>query len=122
VENILDNALRYTPAGGTIEIELREVGPDVEIRIGNSGFAIPVEERDKVFDKYRQESSENGRMNLGLGLYFCRLAVEMHGGRIWVEETERLPTVFALRLPRQGAMDARRPSPAPVVTTPTAIT
>ena len=38
-------------------------------------------------------------MNLGLGLYFCRLAAEAHGGRMWVEETAELPTVFALELP-----------------------
>ncbi len=41
-------------------------------------------------------------MNLGLGLYFCRLAIESLGGRIWIEETVRLPTVFGIRLPRLG--------------------
>ena len=45
MENILDNAFRYTPSGGRIEIDQREVGPDVEIRIGNSGRAIPVAAR-----------------------------------------------------------------------------
>ena len=54
VENIFDNALRYTPAGGRIEIERREVGSDVEIRIGNSGGAIPVAARTKIFEKYEQ--------------------------------------------------------------------
>ena len=100
VENILDNALRYVPDGGMIEIELRELGMEVEIRIGNSGPAIPIEARSVIFDKHGQVGVDIGRRNLGLGLHFARLAVEAHGGRIWVEETETLPTVFGIRLPR----------------------
>jgi two-component system, OmpR family, heavy metal sensor histidine kinase CusS len=53
-----------------------------------------------VFDKYRQTTTRVGRMNVGLGLYFCRLAIEALGGTIWVEETERMPTLFGIRLPR----------------------
>jgi PAS domain S-box-containing protein len=99
VENIFDNALRHTPRGGSIEVELRQVAADVEIRIGNSGSAIPVAARCTIFEKYRQAGSDIGHMNLGLGLYFCRLAVEAQGGAIWVEETDRMPTVFGIRLP-----------------------
>jgi PAS domain S-box-containing protein len=102
VENIFDNALRYTPAGGRIEIERREVGSDVEIRIGNSGGAIPVAARTKIFEKYEQGGPDIGRMNLGLGLYFCRLAIQAQGGSMWVEETDRMPTVFGIRLPRRA--------------------
>jgi len=103
VENIFDNALRHTPSGGRIEVERREVGPDVEIRIGNSGGPIPVEERTAIFEKHQQGSAEVGHMNLGLGLYFCRLAIEAQGGRMWVEQTERMPTVFGIRLPRPAS-------------------
>lgn len=106
VENIFDNALRHTPSGGTIEIELHEAGPDLELRIGNSGSAIPVAARESIFDKYRQADSEVGRMNLGLGLYFCRLAIEAQGGRIWIEQTDQLPTVFGIRLPRAAVSRA----------------
>jgi PAS domain S-box-containing protein len=102
VENIFDNALRHTPSGGRIEIELREAGPDVELRIGNTGSAIPVGSRNAIFDKFGQTDSVVGRMNLGLGLYFCRLAIEAQGGGIWVEEADRLPTVFGIRLPRRA--------------------
>jgi PAS domain S-box-containing protein len=107
VENIFDNALRYTPSGGCIEVERREVGPDVEIRIGNSGGAIPVDERTTIFDKHQRGSTGIGRMNLGLGLYFCRLAIEAQGGKMWVEETVRMPTVFGIRLPRTASSEAR---------------
>ncbi|MDB4979659.1 MAG: sensory box histidine kinase [Myxococcales bacterium] len=100
VENIFDNAIRHTPVGGRIEVERRQVGPDVEVRIGNSGGAIPLEARRTIFDKTRQGPAGVGRMNLGLGLYFCRLAIEAQGGQLWVEETDRMPTVFGIRLPR----------------------
>jgi len=118
VENILDNAFRYTPPGGRIEIESREVGPDVEIRIGNSGTAIPLGLRKALFDKYQQSGSDIRRMNLGLGLYFCRLAIEAQGGLIWIEESERLPTVFGIRLPRLTVGVARRAPVEPVAVRP----
>jgi PAS domain S-box-containing protein len=105
IENIFDNGLRHTPAGGQIAIDLRAVGPDVELRIGNSGFSIPLAARETIFQKYRQATSDAGHMNLGLGLYFCRLVVEAHGGRIWVEETVTLPTVFCIRLPRSATAE-----------------
>lgn len=98
VENILDNAIRYTPQGGRIEIGVSQTALGVEIRIGNSGPAIPAEMREAIFEKSRQ-IGESGRMNLGLGLYFCRLAIEANGGRIWIEQSQRLPVVFAIRLP-----------------------
>jgi signal transduction histidine kinase len=113
LENILDNAFQHTPTGGSIEIESREVGPDVEIRIGNTGGAIPLGAHAAIFEKYGQAGSPVGHMNLGLGLYFCRLAVEAHGGQIWVEETARLPTVFAIRLPRAPSPAVRPPPVEP---------
>jgi diguanylate cyclase (GGDEF)-like protein/PAS domain S-box-containing protein len=115
VENILDNALRYTDDGGRIEIELRDTGDEFEIRIGNSGPAIPPEARRTIFDKYGQAGAEVGRRNLGLGLYFCRLAIEAQGGRIWVGETEALPALFGIRLPCRVTGTARPTSPAAVV-------
>jgi K+-sensing histidine kinase KdpD len=99
IENVFDNALRYTPPGGRIALRGSASERSVRLTIGNSGSAIPVEARTHIFDKYAQSDSAVGRMNLGLGLYFCRLAAEAHGGRMWVEETAELPTVFALELP-----------------------
>lgn len=99
VDNVLDNAFRHTPAGGRIEVSSAVSDRAVQLRIGNTGTAIPDEARERIFDKFGQAGSNVGRMNLGLGLYFCRLATEAHGGRIWVEETAELPTVFGLELP-----------------------
>jgi two-component system sensor histidine kinase/response regulator len=97
-ENILGNALRHTPKGGRIRAEAtcREL---VEIRLANSGPSIPPEERERVFEKFwRAKGSSKGGM-VGLGLYFCRVVVEAHGGSIAVEQTEAWPAVFVIRLP-----------------------
>jgi signal transduction histidine kinase len=92
--------LRYTPEAGRIELELRDEGHGVEIRIGNTGERIAPEERTAIFDKHQRGNGLPSQTNLGLGLYFCRLATEAQGGTIGVEETDALPTVFAIRLPR----------------------
>jgi PAS domain S-box-containing protein len=98
IENIFDNAFRHTPQGGRIEIRLERVGTNLEIRFGNSGVPVAKEIRPTIFEKHRH-GTESSRLNLGLGLYFSRLAIEAHGGVIWNEETEAMPTVFGIRLP-----------------------
>lgn len=120
VENIFDNALRHTPAGGRVQISFRETGQDVEIRIGNSGSAIPAEVREQIFRKHQQSSAGLGHLNLGLGLYFCRLSTEAHGGKIWVEETAELPTVFVIRLPVAGRVGEKVPARAETSASPPA--
>jgi two-component system sensor histidine kinase/response regulator len=99
VDNVLDNAFRHTPSGGRIHVCGASTDGTVQLRIGNTGVPIPDEARERIFDKFGQAGANVGHMNLGLGLYFCRLATEAHGGRIWVEETSELPTVFGLELP-----------------------
>ncbi len=98
LENVVDNALRYTPSGGIIALSAIRVGDDIEVAVGNNGPAIPVEARHAIFEKYGQ-TGRAGRMNLGLGLYFCRLAAEAHGGTLELRESPELPTLFVFRLP-----------------------
>ena len=103
VENLLDNALRHTPREGRVEVALEADDGRLDLRVANSGSPIPPELRAKLFEKFeRAEASAHG-MNLGLGLYFCRLAAEAHGGGVWIEEGAALPTVFRVSLPRWGA-------------------
>ncbi|MCU1279223.1 MAG: His Kinase (phospho-acceptor) protein [bacterium] len=101
VENILDNAARYTPAGGRIALftVAGASAASVELCIGNSGVAIPEAAHARIFDKFGQAEGAQ-RTNLGLGLYFCRLVAEAHGGRIRIESHVDLPTVFRISLPR----------------------
>jgi len=99
LENILDNSLRYTPRAGRVAVRAA-LGDDLEIAVANSGPPIPEPERERIFEKFRRGSSAASTAgNAGLGLYFCRRAVEAHGGQIDVVETDDYPTCFRIRLP-----------------------
>jgi signal transduction histidine kinase len=97
-ENILDNAFRYAPDGGRIELAITPCATGVVVRIGNTGTPIAPEDRARLFEKYEQAGTTR-RENFGLGLYFCKLAVDAHGGSIWIESTPELATIFAFELP-----------------------
>lgn len=99
VENIFDNAMRYTPPGGLIEVRAEPRENALALLIGNSGPPVPEEARTHIFEKFWQGADERRRHNAGLGLYFCRLAAEAHGGRIWIEQTTELPTIFGIEIP-----------------------
>ncbi len=113
LENLLDNALRYTRRHGHIRIAAMatgENGEDVELVLANDGAPIAHDLRPRIFEKYEQGTGAGGTVHSrGLGLYFCRLATEAHGGKISLEEEEAFTTVFRLRLPKTA-----RVVPAPV--------
>jgi len=98
-ENLLDNSLRYAPAAGRVEVAAR-LGDQLEIRISNDGPPIPPQDRERIFDKFARGSSEPPIVgSAGLGLYFCKRAIEAHGGHIRVLETPEWPTSFVIELP-----------------------
>ncbi len=108
VINLVDNALRYSPSGGIVLVGAEAVddGTAVRLRVADCGPGIPVDERERVFEKFKQvkgSSDRRGKRGTGLGLTFCRLAVEAHGGRIWIEEQGPLPGAsFLVWLPVAG--------------------
>lgn len=85
--NLLDNALKFTPGGGCITITAGSDSGAVTISVIDTGPGIPEEDRGRIFESFTQSSAleAHGRRGFGLGLRFCRLAVEAHGGQIWVE-------------------------------------
>src|SRR6185295_20162074 len=93
IDNIVDNAKRHTPNGGKIRLEARREGASVTIHISNNGPPIPPEARARVFEKFGQ-AGKGPRNTFGLGLYFSRLVLEAHGGRISVVSTDDWPTSF----------------------------
>jgi len=101
IENLVDNAMRYAPRGGRVVIAAVRDDTGVEISIGNNGKPVPEAEREMIFGRYFQVEARRAaaRANRGLGLYFCKLAVEAHGGTIHVEERGDLGAVFVVRLP-----------------------
>ncbi|HEY5947712.1 MAG TPA: ATP-binding protein [Kofleriaceae bacterium] len=101
MENLLDNATRYAPRGGRCAISAKRDGSVVEIAIGNNGPPVAHADREAIFGRYFQVERRraSARANRGLGLYFCKLAVEAHGGTIRVEERGDLGAVFVVTLP-----------------------
>jgi two-component system heavy metal sensor histidine kinase CusS len=102
LENLIDNAARYAPRGGKVVVGARVVAAGAEIFVGNDGPPVPAAERETIFGRFYQVEARraSARANRGLGLYFCRLAAEAHGGTIAVEEWPELPCAFVLRIPQ----------------------
>jgi NtrC-family two-component system sensor histidine kinase KinB len=99
--NLLDNALKFTPSGGQVILsaELQTDGL-VAVRIRDTGPGIPEEYRQKIFERFTQVPGRAGRRRgSGLGLTFCRLVMEAHGGSIWAEAGTNGGSVFVLTLP-----------------------
>jgi signal transduction histidine kinase len=88
LENLLDNAVRHTPRDGAVLLSSRSSDAGIEIRVQDSGKGVPEALSGKIFDAFVQLDTERGatRTGRGLGLAFCRLAVEAHSGTIGVED------------------------------------
>lgn len=99
--NLLENAIKFTPAGGKIDIgaQTSEDGLFVKFWIRDNGPGIPPSERERVFEKFARLRGKNKPGGLGVGLAFCRLAVHAHGGDIWIESEVGKGTTFWLTLP-----------------------
>jgi len=94
--NLVDNALRHAPEKSKVTITSRASEHGIELRVADQGAGVPEDLRAHVFDRYVTQSSS--RTSRGLGLAFCRVAVEAHGGRIWIEDAAP-GAVFALEIP-----------------------
>lgn len=102
VVNLLDNALKFTPNGGGIEVIVREKETFVEVVVVDTGMGIPQENIDKIFqfDKHSSTKGTDGEKGTGLGLSLCKEFVEKNGGEIWVESQEGEGSVFTFTLPK----------------------
>ena len=99
--NLLGNAAKFTPEGGLITIGSHCDGEHLTVWVQDTGPGIPPEYRERIFDKFGQVAGEGRRRknSTGLGLTFCKLVAEAHGGRIWVESEEGQGSRFILELP-----------------------
>jgi signal transduction histidine kinase len=89
VVNLLDNAIKFTPDGGQISVAAEQRDGHVAVSIADTGYGIPPEQRPHIFERFARGASGGPRpRGFGLGLTFCKSAVEAHGGRIWVEDGE----------------------------------
>ena len=99
VTNLLENASKYSPAGTNIEVGARQEDNQVGIWVQDHGPGIPASELERIFDKFTRLKTGNGPKGLGLGLAYCRLAVQAHGGRIRVESELGSGSRFIITLP-----------------------
>lgn len=97
--NLLDNAVKFTPQGGRIVVEVERAGDEILFTVSDTGPGIPGEYRQRVFDRFSRLQGVEGVKGTGLGLAFCKLAVEAHGGRIWVESGAHEGSEFKFTLP-----------------------
>ena len=113
--NLLSNALKHTPTGGKVELGAAAEGEGVRFWVRDTGEGIPLQLLPRVFDKFvvgEPSTNEAGMARgTGLGLTFCKLAVEAHGGRIWVESHPGAGSRFFFTLPGSAAPAGKAASP-----------
>lgn len=98
LENLLSNAIKHTPTKGQIRLEITLDSGSLIGEVSDNGPGIPPQYRKRIFDKFEMVGPSK-RSSSGLGLTFCRLVVEGHGGRIWVEESPEGGCSFKFRIP-----------------------
>ena len=108
VENLVANALKYAPANTQVTLEAQSMEDgSAELRVLDEGPGIPKDVREAVFQKHTRLERDLQRdrgVSRGLGLTFCKMAVEAHGGRIWVDDRRPTGSVFRVRLPLSASV------------------
>jgi signal transduction histidine kinase len=104
MQNLLGNALKFTPPSGEVTMAVEANDDRVRVAVSDTGPGIPREYRERVFEKFGQVEavSRGQKLSTGLGLTFCRMAVEAHGGRIGVDSETGRGSTFWFVLPRNG--------------------
>ena len=85
--NLIQNAIRHTPADGSVTVRARAAAGGVEIEVADDGEGVPAADGERVFDAFYRGDAGRGEDGAGLGLAISRAIVEAHGGRIWLEDT-----------------------------------
>ncbi|MCX5733834.1 MAG: response regulator [candidate division NC10 bacterium] len=104
--NLVSNAFKFTPDGGLITVTARQIGPMIELSVGDTGVGIPLDDQRRIFEAYEQAGAVDIRQKgVGLGLAIAKRLVELHGGHISVESAPSQGSTFVVRLP--GAAPAQ---------------
>jgi signal transduction histidine kinase len=118
--NLVENAVKYSPDGGAIEIRIEPQEERVRFSVRDEGLGIPPSEQRQIFDKFHRLDPDltRGVGGTGLGLYICRELVRRMGGRIWVASAAGRGSTFFVDLP---LVDARESAPAQSGRTPSRV-
>ncbi|HKB88645.1 MAG TPA: MASE1 domain-containing protein [Patescibacteria group bacterium] len=103
IENLVSNAIKYTPIGGNVEVGLTQEATDILFIIKDSGVGIPLADQNKIFTKLYRGSNvrSTGSSGLGLGLYLVKLITDLKGGKIWFKSQEGKGTTFFVQFPNE---------------------
>ncbi|MCS7283001.1 MAG: ATP-binding protein [Anaerolineae bacterium] len=109
IANLVDNAIKYTPAGGKVTVGLRVVGQEVHISVTDTGIGIAPEDQVRLFEKFYRirHRGMDEAPGSGLGLAIVKSIVERHGGRVWVESQLNRGSTFTIALPLRRPSEAR---------------
>jgi signal transduction histidine kinase len=105
LRNLLDNAVKFSPSGGTVTVEAHRRAGRVEVRVVDQGEGIPEAEREHIFSKFHRADSTGGYGGAGLGLFIARGLVLAMGGRMWVDSAEGGGSSFGFELPLAEATE-----------------
>ena len=99
--NLVDNAIKFSPQGGTITIKGESSENEALVTVADEGIGIPLRDQEQVFDRFYRvaDDSTKSTKGTGLGLYICKTLIEAHGGRIWVESEAGKGSRFTFSLP-----------------------
>ncbi len=100
LQNLVHNAIKHAPAQTDVTIGAQSEGDAVVLRVCDRGPGIAPGDLERIFDRYMSHDRRRDRRSHGLGLEFCRIAAEAHGGRIWVEEHAPTGAMFCVRIPQ----------------------
>jgi signal transduction histidine kinase len=113
--NLIQNAIRHTPADGSVTVAAESHGKAIEVEVADTGSGIPVDDRERVFEPFFRGDASRASGGSGLGLSICRAIIEVHGGRIWLDDGAT-GTRVRFTLPRASSRafspDRRRPASA----------
>jgi signal transduction histidine kinase len=101
--NLMENSSKFTPTGGALEVGARKEDGWVHLWVKDSGPGISAIDQERIFDKFTHMRGRTNKTGLGIGLAFCRLAVQGHGGRIWVESDAGKGAEFHFTFPAATA-------------------
>jgi signal transduction histidine kinase len=112
LDNLLDNAIKYSPAGGDVHLGVGAAGGAVRFSVADAGLGIPLAEQDRIFEKfYRLDPDMTGGIGgTGLGLFIARELVRRVGGRIWVEPNGGQGSVFYVEIPAAAPLEVTQTS------------
>lgn len=98
--NLLTNAVKYTPKGGSITVTLKNEEKFIAVSVADTGKGIPPEDRERIFDKYYQTDKSHSKRGLGLGLAICKRIVQLCNGSLTVESEVGVGSTFTVKLPK----------------------